>query len=136
MTTAERVRVVAAVAWRQGRVLLCRRPAHKHHGGLWEFPGGKVEAGETPAQAMVREVEEELAVPVVHVGAPLWTRDDPGRPLTLVFLPVEFHGEPACVEHSAHAWSTPREALAMDLAPLDRAFLETVLLPMAEATAH
>ena len=53
---------VVALALRdgKGRWLMHRRPADKHHGGLWEFPGGKVETGETPRNALVRETEEEL----------------------------------------------------------------------------
>ena len=55
-------RVIAAVIARDGKLLLCLRPALKRHGGLWEFPGGKVEAGETPQQALVRELREELRI--------------------------------------------------------------------------
>lgn len=54
--------VAAALVDRDGRVLIQQRPADKHMGGLWEFPGGKLEQGETPEQALVRELEEELGV--------------------------------------------------------------------------
>ncbi len=48
-----------------GRVLLAQRPAHKAHGGLWEFPGGKIDAGETPETALIRELREELGIHVL-----------------------------------------------------------------------
>ena len=57
---------VAAVALidPDGRVLLAQRPAHKEHGGLWEFPGGKLHPGETPETALIRELKEELGIEV------------------------------------------------------------------------
>ncbi|GAB3581918.1 (deoxy)nucleoside triphosphate pyrophosphohydrolase [Leifsonia lichenia] len=58
----EPLEVVAAVVVRDGRVLACRRAPGKDAAGLWEFPGGKVEAGETPETALVREIREELGV--------------------------------------------------------------------------
>jgi len=58
------VLVVAAVVVRGDRVLLSRRPPGKHLAGLWEFPGGKVEEGETPEEALVREVREEVGVEI------------------------------------------------------------------------
>lgn len=58
------VLVVAAVVVRDGRVLLSRRPPGKHLAGLWEFPGGKVEEGETPEGALAREVREELGLEI------------------------------------------------------------------------
>ncbi len=54
--------VAAAILVRNGEVLLSRRPEGKHLAGLWEFPGGKVEPGETPEQALVREIREELGI--------------------------------------------------------------------------
>ena len=67
------VRVVAAVIERASdegaRLLVCRRPAHKRHGGLWEFPGGKVEAGEDLLHAARRELAEELALETETAGS-------------------------------------------------------------------
>ena len=58
------VEVVAALIWKNGKFMICRRPAHKARGLLWEFVGGKAEPGETKEQALVRECREELAVTV------------------------------------------------------------------------
>jgi mutator protein MutT len=63
-TEVKPLRVVAAVVWRDGRLLLTQRPPGGPLGGQWEFPGGKIEPGETPEQALIREIREEL-----HVGA-------------------------------------------------------------------
>ena len=56
------VQVVAALIWREERFLICQRPADKARGLLWEFVGGKVEPGETPEEALMREVREELGI--------------------------------------------------------------------------
>ena len=64
------VRVLAAVIRRQDRFLLCRRARHKRHGGLWEFPGGKLHAGEPPAAACAREIKEEVNL-AVKIERPL-----------------------------------------------------------------
>ena len=59
----QRTQVVAAVIHNeQGQICIAKRPAHKHQGGLWEFPGGKQEAGETPQAALKRELNEELGI--------------------------------------------------------------------------
>jgi mutator protein MutT len=67
------IRVIAAVLARGEKLLVCQRPPHKRHGGLWEFPGGKVEAGEDDETAARRELAEELGIEVESVGdAELW----------------------------------------------------------------
>lgn len=118
------VRVVAAVVARGDRVLLCRRPAHKRHGGLWEFPGGKCEPGESDADAVRRELHEELGVAVTHVGAEAFAIGDPGSPFLIAFVPAAIDGEPTCHEHEALAWVTLAEAAEMALAPSDRRYVE------------
>jgi 8-oxo-dGTP diphosphatase len=63
------IRVLASVIERDHRLLVCRRPLDKRHGGLWEFSGGKVREGESDLEAARRELREELAVEVTGVGA-------------------------------------------------------------------
>src|SRR5450432_2765139 len=78
LTDLTKTRVVAAVIQRGDEYLICQRPAHKRHGGLWEFPGGKLEPGETTFDAATRELREELDVHVVAVGDLMLSIDDPG----------------------------------------------------------
>lgn len=117
-------RVVAAVIARGAQLLVCQRPAHKQHGGLWEFPGGKCEPGESDAQATARELNEELGLVVRSVGAPLFTALDDRSQFEIVFLPVECDGEPTPHEHEALHWGVPHELLQLALAPTDRRFVE------------
>jgi mutator protein MutT len=118
----EKIRVVAAVVERQGQFLICKRPAHKRHGDLWEFPGGKLEPGETIQDAARRELAEELGVVVRAVGAQLFAIDDPGSAFVIEFHPVEIDGEPMCLEHSELLWMALPAMRSMDLAPSDRRF--------------
>jgi mutator protein MutT len=121
--TASRHRVVACVIRRNGRLLVCQRPPDKRHGGLWEFPGGKVEATESDETAVVRELREELGVEATRVGAPLFEVPDPGSNFLIAFVPVEIEGDPICHEHSAMTWATSDELSELSLAPSDRSFL-------------
>ena len=95
----------------EGRFLACQRPAGKHLGGLWEFPGGKVDPGESPESALVRELQEELAVAVV-VGLPLtaviWSYEE----RTIRLLPFRcsiVSGELQALEHEKLCWCFPAD---------------------------
>ncbi len=120
-------RVLAAVIRRDACLLACKRPEHKRHGGLWEFPGGKIEPDESDLAAARREMAEELGVNVTGVGAVELAVQDPGSEFVIEFIPVEIEGEPECLEHSAHAWATLDELVAFDLAPGDRKYVEFLL---------
>ena len=119
--------VVAAVIEREGRFLLCRRAEHKRHGGLWEFPGGKVESGESFEDALIRELNEELKLTGIEVGEELLAADDELSGFSIRFIPVTTDGEPQLVEHSALGWYELTEMFEMALAPSDRRFVEFLL---------
>lgn len=118
------VRVLAAVIRRQGRYLLCLRPPEKRHGGLWEFPGGKLEGGESLAQAARRELMEELGVEVTGCGGLLFAHQEEGSPFRIEFVPVDIEGEPQALEHSAVRWVSIAESKGLPMAPSDLAFAE------------
>jgi mutator protein MutT len=115
--------VIAAVIQRDGRYLVGRRPDEKRHGGLWEFPGGKVDAGESWSEAAHRELTEELEMGVVSVGATLLSVHDEGSPFVIHFVAVEAEGEPTPLEHTAVGWFTAEELVALPLAPADARFV-------------
>lgn len=121
------IRVVAAVISMDHRFLVCRRAPDKRHGGLWEFPGGKSEPGESDAQAIERELGEELGVAVESVGEELFAIQDYGSPFLIAFLPVRISGAPVCHEHTALRWGSFEELDRLPLAPSDRRFVEDQL---------
>jgi mutator protein MutT len=116
--------VIAAVVSRGGELLVCQRPHEKRHGGLWEFPGGKCEPGESDADAARRELREELGVEVIEVGDEELAIADPGSAFLIIFIPVRIIGEPVCREHIAFRWGSPSELASLPLAPSDRRFME------------
>lgn len=117
-------RVLAAVVRRGDTLLVCQRPPHKRHGGLWEFPGGKQEEGESDADTARRELHEELGVEVTGIEEEDFAIGDPGSPFLIAFVPTRIAGEPACHEHTALRWGTLDELDAMPLAPSDRRYVE------------
>ncbi len=105
--------VVAAVIERDGRVLIAQRKRTGQHPLKWEFPGGKVEPGEAPEAAVVRELEEELAIGArVEREIARYEYQYPGRPaILLIFYRVtEFAGEPKNLDFEQIVWA-PRERL-------------------------
>jgi len=125
------VRVLAAVCRRDTRYLIAQRPAHKRHGGLWEFPGGKFEPNESPFQAAHRELAEELGVNVREVGECLFEARDDGSPFVIEFYPVRYDGEPTALEHADLRWATLAEMAGLPLAPSDARLVDYLRRPPA-----
>lgn len=122
------VPVVAAVIERDGHVLLARRPAHKHLALKWEFPGGKVDAGETPEAALVREIREELGGEIRIIRALprfLHTYDRTTiEMITFLCRLAPGSPEPHPHEHIAVAWVRTNELKSYDLAAADLPVVE------------
>ena len=117
------ITVAAAVIERKGRVLLGRRPFDKRHGGLWEFPGGKLAAGETLGEALGRELREELGLELERVGAVLFHSRDLDAPFDVCFVEVLARGTPRALEHVELEWCDRSRFMGLDLAPADRRFV-------------
>jgi len=128
----EIVRVAAAVIVRRdGQVLLAQRPIGKAYAGYWEFPGGKFEPGETPRQALDRELREELGLNVRR-AAPWITQRYvyPHAHVELHFFRVfDWDGEPVGHDGQAFAWQTPRAFTVEPLLPANTLVLRALLLP-------
>ena len=120
----QQIRVVAAVIRRGDTLLVCQRPAHKRHGGFWEFPGGKCEHAESDVAAIRRELREELDIEAASVGSSEFEVADAGSPYLIAFIPVTIEAEPRALEHDALAWASIRELLEMPLAPSDRRYVQ------------
>jgi mutator protein MutT len=116
------MQVVAVVIRCGTRYLVGQRPTHKQHGGLWEFPGGKIEPGESMADAALREVREELHASLASVGNVLAVVTGDG--ITVHFLEAALAGEPCALEHLALRWCDLADLQGIPLAPLDRRFVE------------
>ena len=125
--STEPVPVVAAVICRDGRYLLGRRPPNKRHGDLWEFPGGKVKAGESRLDAVRRELREELGLHVATLGELLFSIRDPGAPFVIEFVEADASGEPQAHEHTRVGWFAAGELARLALAPADALFAQRLL---------
>ncbi|MBI5211672.1 MAG: 16S rRNA (cytosine(1402)-N(4))-methyltransferase RsmH [Elusimicrobia bacterium] len=123
------VPICAGVILRSGMVLLCRRAPGRTRAGLWEFPGGRVEEGETPAEALRRELREELGIEAVigaQAGRVRHLYDD-GEIELIALLVTAFTGELTLKDHDQARWVESRRLLEFDLAPAD--------VPIAKALA-
>jgi len=122
------VRVTAGIVEENGLVLIARRKPGKHMAGKWEFPGGKIEKGESPEQSLARELQEELDVHA-RIGELLCCASYDGEGITLELLVYRvegFEGTPVLREHEEIRWVPPRELLSYDLADSDRRVVETL----------
>ncbi len=121
--------VVAALIWRNGRFLICRRPPHKMRGGLYEFVGGKVEPGETKEQALARECREELDVTVRADSVYMeLTHEYPDMTVDLtLFNATLVEGEPKLLEHTDMRWITPAQIPEYEFAPADQEILKKLM---------
>ena len=120
--------VVAALIWQEDRFMICQRPAHKARGLLWEFVGGKVERGETIAQALIRECKEELAV-TLAVGEVFMDVVHEYPDLTVhltLFNATIAEGIPQKLEHHDIRWITPGEIPDYEFCPADEEILAKI----------
>jgi 8-oxo-dGTP diphosphatase len=117
--------VAAALVDAQGRVLMQQRPAAREHGSLWEFPGGKLEPGEGPVAALLRELQEELAIAVapealVPLGFAASEAHDGARSVILLLYGCRrWDGTPVSQEGATCAWVRPDSLAALPMPPLD-----------------
>jgi len=117
-----------------GRVLMQRRRTGAAHGGLWEFPGGKVEPGESPETALLREIAEELGVTLDRAAlAPCTFASDPALPpaprqphVILLYTCRGWTGEPRALDADAIGWFDFRELQGLEMPPLDYPLAEVL----------
>ena len=119
--------VATALLAPDGKVLMQQRRQSAEHGGLWEFPGGKVEPGESLEDSLRREILEELGIELAAgTLKPLGFAADPGQPyVILLYTCGEWRGSPVCLDGEAIGWFTPEQVLALPMPPLD--------VPLAQA---
>jgi mutator protein MutT len=123
--------VAAALIDGRGRVLIAQRPPGKHLAGMWEFPGGKVEPGEAPADALRRELLEEIGI---TIGTPrpllrLKHTYSYAEVLLDVWVVRRFHGEPRSLDGQALRWCSRASLDAAGLLPADRPIIAALRLP-------
>jgi 8-oxo-dGTP diphosphatase len=120
------VRVVAAALYdSQGRVLIAARPPGKHLAGRWEFPGGKIDAGETEEAALARELAEELGIAMrrAHFLASLCHDYDDRRIEISLWVVEEFSGEPQGMDGQLLKWVSPAKLHEEDMLKADVPFI-------------
>ena len=122
------IEVVAALIWDKEKFMICQRPPHKARGLLWEFVGGKVEPGESQAQALVRECREELGV-VISVGDVFMdvTHEYPDLTVHLTLFNATIpEGTPQKLEHNDIQWITTAEISQYTFCPADEEILKEI----------
>ena len=123
--------VAAALTNEKGQILIQKRPQGAQMGGLWEFPGGKVDNGESPEIALIRELQEELGitvsmhdlVPETFASEPLGTRNL----VLLLYRCVRWLGTPAPLYASELQWVLPQDMAALPMPPADYPLVQKLL---------
>lgn len=123
------VEVSAGIIVRDSKILLAQRAAKAHQGGKWEFPGGKLDAGETATQALVRELHEELGISVDEAEPALTlTHDYADKRVTLhVFWVWQFLGEPRGIEGQPVQWVAARDLTQFEFPDANAPIVEACL---------
>jgi mutator protein MutT len=118
---AEKLNVVAAIIRRGGKILITQRFDKAHLGGMWEFPGGKVEAGETLKAALRREIQEELGIKIQVEDEYLRTEHDyPAKSIRLHFFNCTIlEGEPQLLDVADLRWVEPAQLSDFQFPPAD-----------------
>ena len=120
--------VGAFIVNENGEVLICKRPQNKKQAGLWEFPGGKIEKGESPEQALIREIQEELACEIT----PIEKMTDinysyPDFDIHLQIIKAKLNvGTPKALEHEEIKWVKPSEFKRYKWCPADEEFVKNI----------
>lgn len=136
MSEPPRLRVVAAVVFDGDRILMTQRPPGGSHALLWEFPGGKIEPGETPGQALIREVHEELGVaarPIETMAVEHFDYHD-GPRVELHFVRAALGGDAFTASAAVHdvRWLRPADVRLDDVLEADRAFVRRLGAPKGD----
>ena len=123
------IQVVAAVMVQDGKVLVAQRPEGCKHGGKWEFPGGKIDAGETPEEALSRELAEELGIHA-HISEFLGEVIHQYSTATILlqaFRVSSWKGQITLLEHQKIVFVKPEELAFIDMTDADRQLLGIIL---------
>ena len=131
MSTAHKkhIKVSAALIFREGKVLITRRPEGSHLAGLWEFPGGKQEAGETPEECLRREIKEELDIDIAIGRLVQEVRHEyDSKIVTLFFFnSICMKGIPRAIENQEIKWVDPVDLERYSFPPPDRKIIDYLI---------
>ncbi|MDT7831785.1 8-oxo-dGTP diphosphatase MutT [Flavobacteriaceae bacterium S356] len=120
------IEVVAGIIYKEDKILIAKRKEGKHLAGYWEFPGGKIEAGETPEASLIREIEEELGITIEvheHMGDSQFDYDEK-QILLKGYVAQYLSGEMYLTDHDAVEWVFPSEFKNYVFAPADLPFIK------------
>lgn len=121
--------VAGLIVDKAGRILIAKRPNHKHYPGYWEFPGGKLEANETPYQTLCRELKEELGIEVLQ--AKDWLKFEHNYPTQVILLDIwlvsQFAGEAVGCEGQQVEWASREQFKNFDFLPANQTIISHLM---------